>query len=467
MFGFQIDPTCPLSNGKQLEKQIRTAILKGNLAAGEQLPPTRSLARELQIARNTVIQVYEQLIAEGYLISREGAGTFVAELGKLPKPKTTSATLQKEKLKTASEAIRRDVISFDAGGIDHNSFPRTQFAKLMRDAFYVEDENTFSYAYYTGHPRLKKAIRSYLYRMKGIECNEEQIIVTAGTAGGMEILAKLFERKGNRIILEDPCISFVKKIFTDHNYGLCPVEVDGQGMKVEMLYRMESADLIYVVPSHQFPLGGVLPASRRIALLQYASEQNAYILEDDYDSEFRYKGEALQALHNLDPDRVIYLGSFSKIFAPSLRLGYMILPEHLCEQVEEQISSTNLWAGPFEQVALAEFLEQKLMDKHIYKMRKLYEAKRKQLILGLINTFGSQITISGEDAGLHLLVTFYRELTQEDRQSFTEQGVEVDEVEEYATVKGKHGNRIVLGYGGLTLPQIEEGVRRLKRALDL
>ena len=461
MFGFQINPASPSPNGKQLENQIRDAILKGSMNAGAQLPPTRSLAKELQIARNTVIQAYEQLIAEGYLISREGAGTFVAELGKLPKPKAPSEHLRK------IPPERRDVIAFDAGDIDRGSFPKIQFARLMRDAFYEVDENTFSYAYYTGHPKLKKAIRSYLYRMKGIECSEEQIVITAGTAGGMEILAKVFEQKGNRIILEDPCISFVKKIFTDHNYELCPLEVDSQGMKVGILNNMKRAELIYVVPSHQFPLGGVLPASRRIALLQYASEQNAYILEDDYDSEFRYRGEALQALHNLDRDRVIYLGSFSKIFAPSLRLGYMILPHPLCEQVEEQISSYNLWAGPFEQLALAEFLEQKLMDKHIYKMRKLYEIKRKHLILSLMKTFGSQITISGEDAGLHLLVSFHRELTQKDLQSFAEQGVEVDYVEEYATVKGKHNNRIVLGYGGLTLAQIEEGVRRLQSALRL
>lgn len=460
MFGFKIDRNSQLSFALQLENQIRAAILQGKLSAGDGLPPTRALAKDMQIARNTVIQAYEQLLAEGYLVSREGAGTYVAEIGKLPSPKLQPYHLKKE------TPLSRDIIDFDAGNTDMDAFPRIPWARLLKEACLEAEDQAFTYHYYAGYPKLRQAIRDYVYRMKGIRCEEEQIVIVPGAAGGLELLAKVFERKKNKIIIEDPCIHFVKKIFSDHKYELCPVGVDNQGLEIENLCKFDEVDLIYVVPSHQFPIGGVFPAPRRIALLQYASERNAYIIEDDYDSEFRYKGEALQALRNLNQERVIYIGSFSKIFAPALRMGYMILPSHLCEQVTYQLQESNLWVNPIEQYAMAEFINQKLMDRHIYKMRKLYEHKRIHLIRCLSETFGDRIKISGEYAGLHLLVSFERCLEERDFQVLLEQGVEVDYVEDYALVKGKHSNRIVLGYGGLSLQQLEEGVKRLKKALS-
>lgn len=459
MFGLEIDKTSAMSNTKQLENQIREAILSGKLSAGDRLPPTRNLAKEMQIARNTVIQAYEQLKAEGFLTSIEGSGSYVAEIGKLPKPKLLPYKIRKDVKK------EDDIISFDAGEPDIRAFPRITWARLLKEACLIGEEKAFTYHYFSGHPKLKKAIRSYVYRMKGILCEDEQIIIVPGTAGGMEILAKVFERRRNRIAIEDPCIHFVKKVFSDHKYELCSIEVDGQGMVVEKLYRINSMDLIYVVPSHQFPIGGIFPAARRVALLQYASDRNAYIIEDDYDSEFRYKGETLQALWNLDQERVIYSGSFSKIFAPSLRMGYMILPGHLCEQAAYQIRESNLWVNTLEQLAMANFLEERLMDRHIYKMRKLYEGKRIHLIRCLTEAFGNRIEISGEFAGLHLLLSLDRTLNEKDYQALTENGARVDYVEEYAMVKGKHSNQMVLGYGGLSLLHIEEGVRRIKKAL--
>lgn len=459
MFGFEIDHSSGLSNGKQLENQIREAILIGKLLAGDRLPPTRTLAKDMQIARNTVIQAYEQLLAEGYLDAREGSGTYVANIGKLPKPKWMNYVPR------IGQPKKKDVIAFDAGNTDISSFPRAVWAKMLKEACLDADDEAFSYNYFSGHPRLKKAICSYVYRMKGIRCEQSQIIIVSGTAGGMEVLARIFERDKNRIALEDPCIHFVKKIFSDHKYELCPIKVDGQGMDVDSLNDQKNIDLIYVVPSHQYPIGGVFPVSRRIALLQYASDKNAYVIEDDYDSEFRYKGEALQAMQNLDQERVIYLGSFSKIFAPSLRLGYMILPTHLVEQVSYQLQESNLWVNPIDQLAMARFMEELQMDKHIYKMRKLYENKRKHLIHCLTEAFQDCIRISGEYAGLHLLVSFDRELTERDFKAMEEARVEADYVEEYALVKGQHKNQLVLGHGALSLSSIEEGVIRLYKAL--
>jgi GntR family transcriptional regulator/MocR family aminotransferase len=459
MFGFEIDHSSGLSNVKQLQNQIREAILSGKLQAGDRLPPTRVLSKDMQIARNTVVQAYEQLLAEGYLVAREVSGTFVANIGKLPKSKWITYVPRIE------QSNKKNAIAFDAGNPDINSFPKAVWAKMLKEACLDADEIAFCYSYFSGHPRLKKAIRDYVYRMKGIECEYNQIIIVAGATGGMEILAKLFKRNRKRIAVEDPCIHFVKKIFANHAYELCPIMVDGQGMDINSLCRLSNIDLIYVVPSHQYPIGGVLPVSRRIALLQYASDQNAYVIEDDYDSEFRYKGEVLQAMHNLDQERVIYLGSFSKIFAPSLRLGYMILPAHLVEQVTCELQESNTYVSTIDQLAMARFMEEYHMDNHIYKMKKLYENKRKYLMRSLSEAFQEHISISGEYAGLHLLISFDRDLTEKDLKAIDDIGIEADYVEEYALVKGQHKNRLVLGYGALSIEQIDDGVARLKKAL--
>ncbi len=460
MYGLKIDRASSLSNTKQLENQLRETILNGKLTAGIKLPPTRSLAKELDIARNTVIQVYEQLIAEGYLESREGSGTYVADIGKLPVPK-----LSMYKEMKSIKPVNRNLISFNAGDPDVHSFPRLKWAKMLRSACLDAEETSFTYTGFNGYPDLRKAISSYVYRVKGIHCSEDQIVIVPGAAGGMDILAKALKKKTGRIAMEDPCIHFVKSIFISNGYDICPVEVDSQGMDMNSLLGIPKADLVYVVPSHQFPIGGVLPAVRRIALLSYASEHNAYVIEDDYDSEFRYKGEAIQALRNLSPEQVIYIGSFSKIFLPSLRMGYMILPEHLIDQVKELMENTNIWTSKTTQQAMAEFMKEMLLDHHIYKMKKIYEGKRKYLIKCLTQAFEGRIKISGEYAGLHLLVSFDRELNDTDQQSMEQYDVEAELVEEYAIRKGKHTNQLVLGYGGLSLTQIEEGVNRLKQAL--
>ncbi len=462
MYGLKINKELTLSVVKQLQDQLRIAILKGMLKAGDRLPPTRSLAKDLQIARNTVIQAYEQLIAEGYLVSIEGSGTYVDDIGKLPEiNKTMSVPFLKEKVK------KQDVISFNAGNPDMVVFPRTKWAKLLKEACLHTESDSNIFDNYAGYQKLRQEISSYVYRVKGILCNYNQIVIVPGASGAIDILAKLFKGKHNKVVLEDPCINFVQNIFSHHGYEIDPVEVDAHGMDVTQLKKGAGIDLIYVVPSHQYPIGGILPAARRISLIQYAREMNAYIIEDDYDSEFRYKGEALQALRNLDSERVIYIGSFSKIFSPSLRLGYMILPENLYGGVVSQMELLNNWVNLTCQLAMAEFIKQKYLDKHIYQMKKLYEKKRKYLMKCLTDTFGDKIKISGEYAGLHLLVSFNRKFSDRDVQKFVEYGLEIDLVEDYAIIKGKHSNELVLGYGGLSMSQIEEGIRRMRNALEV
>ncbi len=461
MYGFTIDRTDSLSFTKQLQNQMRIAILDGKLEAGERLPPSRKMAKELSLSRNTIIQVYEQLIAEGYLYTIEGSGTYVVNIGRLrtaERPKSFLYT-------NVSPKIENGII-FTAGDPDATLFPNARWGLALRSASIERKSHSYPYESFAGMDSLRKEIRDYVYRVKGITCDYQQIIIASGTSGTLDLIARTFKKKNSSIVMEDPCIHFVKPIFESYEYLVQPVSVDEQGMKVEQVVEINDTDLIYVVPSHQFPLGGILPAARRIALLQYANEKNAYVIEDDYDCEFRYGGEPLQPLRNLDPERVIYCGSFSKIFSPSLRIGYAILPQALYYDINKQMDACSLWVNPTVQEALAELLKERFIDKHVYKMKKVYEKKRMYLMECLHKAFGTKATVSGENAGLHLLLRLHRDLTKEDAQAFLENGVEVEFVEEYSMIKGNHKNELVLGYGKLSFMEIEEGVNRLKRALE-
>lgn len=463
MFGLTIDRNLGASITSQLIRQIRDAILCGRIEAGMKMPPTRSLAQGLGVSRNTVVQVYEQLLAEGYLNGITGSGTFAADLGSLPK-----ITKQGEDVSHESNAPVKNggAIAFYAGNPDVSAFPRTIWEKALKEACTYADDEAFGYGDPTGHPALKQAISSYLYRARGIYCDSERIFIVPGTAIGMETVAQLLYREGCAAALEDPCLIFARKAIRKGGFDIIPVEADALGMRTGLLREYSNIRLIYVAPSHQYPLGGVLPIARRLLLLEYAQAHDAYIIEDDYDSEFRYHGEPIQSLWNLDDERVIYLGSFSNVFSPSLRMAYIITPGHLKHDMAELLNDLNVWVGAIEQIALARIMENKQFDRHIYRMKRLYDSKRRVLIGCLKEAFGSRIEISGEAAGLHMLVSFDRDITGEDINAFADNGVEADYAEDYAMVKGRFRNRLVLGYGNLDMADIREGVSRLKRSLE-
>ncbi|MGE5494377.1 MAG: PLP-dependent aminotransferase family protein [Burkholderiales bacterium] len=461
MFGLTIDKASSVSLTSQLARQLREAILCGKIEAGAKMPPTRSLAKELGVSRNTVVQTYEQLIAEGYLNSVTGSGTFAADIGAPPK-------LKKQTLEAAHEYGRekdKDVIAFYAGNPDVSSFPRTLWGKALKEACLYAEDDAFGYGRPEGHPDLRKAIQGYLYRAKGIYCGSDRIIILPGTAMAIQTVAQLLYREGCAAAFEDPCIDFAPGAIKRGGLKTIPVESDSLGMRTDLLPADANIRLVYVAPSHQYPLGGVMPIARRLKLLEFAQRHDAYIIEDDYDSEFRYHGEPIQSLWNLGDERVIYLGSFSNVFSPSLRMAYIIIPERLKKSMSVLLGRLNIWVGAIEQIALGRIIESKQYDRHVYRMKRLYDSKRKLLIDCLKAAFGSRIQISGELAGLHMLVTLDRDITEEDKKAIAESGVEVDYAEDYAAVKGRFKNKLVLGYGNLGKAQIEEGVLRLKNAL--
>lgn len=463
MYGFHIDRSSKTTISKQLQLQIRNKILCDDLKAGERLPSTRLLANDLGISRNILIEVYEQLVAEGYLNSVKGSGTFVVEIGKL------NISKQDEIINKNIEKIPKNIdktISFIAGNTDSKLFSRVIWSNLMKKACLNGQFYQYPYEDLAGCEQLQKAICHYIYRIRGIKCDYRQIVITQGAAGGLDLLARSLKKSENKVIVQDPCVQFVKCIFNDYGYEMVPVEIGDRGIHTEYTQKLVNPDLVYVAPSHQFPLGGSMSIAGRISLLQYALNENAYIIEDDYDCELRYQGEPLQSIQSLAPDQVIYLGSFSKILSPTIRIGYLILPKHLLLKIENHMRECNIWVSPSIQLALAEFLNQKYMDKLIYRAKKLYEKKRIFLMQCIRKTFNETVRIQGENAGLHLILKYYREVSDKDIKALLDEGIEVEPVEEYCMNKGQHNNELVIGYGHLNFEEIEDGVSKMFDVLN-
>lgn len=464
MYGLRVDRTRERSASQQLTQQLREAIHHQHIKGGEKLPPTRQLAKELGVARNVIIQVYEQLLAEGYLESRVGAGTFVTNLpnayrlqNKTNKPSNVTSEVTNLSLKSR--------IAFRVGHPDPASFPKRLWAKLLKEVCLDAPDEAFAYGPVEGEARLRRAIADYLFRTKNILCRAEQIIILSGTTQGVDLIAKFF-RHTPGVCVEDPGDGFTPAIFTSHGLTTYPISVDGQGMRIEALESVGTMGLVYIVPSHQFPLGGVLPIQRRLSLVNFAEEHNVYIIEDDYDSEFRYQGEPIPSLRSLAPNRVIYLGTFSKTLSPALRLSFAIIPDALNEEFLTLKERLNMRNPIMEQLAMASFLETKAMDRHVYKMKRIYSERRKLLIETLQEFFGKEIKITGENAGMHLVVDFPEYILGPPvYQAFREHGVEVEGVEEYTVCKGSHQNQLVFGYGALKNEQIIEGVHRIHQAM--
>ncbi len=463
ILGIKIDKNNSGSLCNELIDCLRTKILNGELLNGDRLPSTRFMANELHIARNTVIYAYEQLIAEGYLESRKGSGTYVKLLSDYKLPEKC---FEKKLIKNTVPHPIGNAIVFDTGTPDNTMFPVATWSKALKKACQNASVQSFGYSDITGNRNLKNALCQYLYRSKGIKCLAQNILIVSGTSGAITLIADSFEKDSRRIALEDPSIDFVRNIFTYKEYEIYSVPVDDEGMITTKLkqYCKNKPSLIYTVPSHQFPTGTILSASRRMELLKYAVSAGAYIIEDDYDSEFNYSKKIVQPLYNIDSEHTIYIGTFSKTFSPAIRLGYMIVPDNLIERFSEVAEKQNIRTEMITQLAMADLINEKLLDRHIYKMKKIYAKKRQHTISCINKYFKDTATISGDNAGLHLLVSFESIYCEEAK--LLEYGVSAEFADDYAVNKLKYKNKLILGYGSLDNNQIEEGIKSLASAFQ-
>ncbi len=467
MFGLKINRNLELSLTRQLCDQFRNIIENKILKSGERLPSTRQIARELKISRNVMIEVYEQLIAEGYLDSKIGSGTYVSEnviQNEYIQRKDRKNTLKNPE--NNSDVNSKDLICFASGIPDLIQFPRKLWSKYLK--MVVEDSpiDLFDYGDTLGDFDLRKTLSEYVFRVKGINCSPDQIIIVSGSAEGFMLIAKVFSSKYRSVYVEDPTVNFIKNIFNNLDYQVKPILVDEHGMDISKIEDNNKAKLILLTPSHQFPSGSILPVQRRQMAIKIAETTNSYIIEDDYDSEFRLKGVPIPPLQVLNPSRVIYISTFSKNMCPGLRLGFLIIPEVLKDSFQKMKTALYIRTSTIKQRAMAKFIKDGHLDRLIYQMKKEYKKKR-ALTISTLNKLFKDIIIKGDETGMHLQVEFLEERYNNIKWNNAEQfGVKVNTFEEYSIIKGKNHNKLVLGYGNLNSSQIEEGIRRLYKFLN-
>ncbi|OOC61154.1 MocR-like pyridoxine biosynthesis transcription factor PdxR [Paenibacillus ihbetae] len=457
MWGFELRRDIEIPLKRQIYLEIKEQIVAGRLRAGEALPSTRQLAEELKVSRNTVNEAFDMLLAEGFVVSRQGSPTRIAD----------GAAVHTEKKEMPRQREHQGVsflVDFRTGQPDLRSFPKYLWQQISIKASREMPDDMLGYTGPQGLPSLRYEISSWLYRSKGLAVDPLDIFITAGATHALSVIAHLLYQPEQAIIVEDPTNIEMLQSFINKGYDVKRVPVDECGLITDKL--PSNSGPIYVTPSHQFPLGGILPADRRAALIRFARGQGSYIVEDDYDSEFRYDGDPVSPLYAMDPNRVIYIGTFSKVLFPALRIGYVILPHCLQKRWRYLRTHTDVQNPPFEQAALAEFLRTRKFDRHIRNMRKLYRERRQALMTALKRSFGDRWHPWGDAAGLHLAIEFENmRFDSSFKDKCRSNRIRITPVEYHAIAKGFHANKLLFGYGHLEPQQIEEGVAALKAFL--
>lgn len=450
---------------EQIYEYIKEEIRKGRISSGERLPSTRSLSRHLDVSRSTVELAYEQLLSEGYIEAQPYKGYFVSQIDGLyrierqdqPEPKP----FRKEETR-----YRYD---FTPNGVDLNSFPYNAWRKLSRESLVEDRAELFRLGCPQGEAGLRNVISSYLHQARGASCRPEQIIVGAGNDYLMMLLCAVLGT-GYTVALENPTYRQAYRLFENLSYKVCTVDMDDKGMITEELER-SGADIAFVMPSHQYPLGTVMPIRRRMELLRWADrKEGRYIIEDDYDSEFRYKGKPIPALQGYDGNgKVIYIGTFSKSIAPAIRMSYLVLPEKVLERYMQRCGFINSTVSRVDQLILQKFIEEGYYERHLNKMRALYRS-RHDTLLSELKKLRLGFTISGENAGVHLLIHFKDGRSEQELiRLAAERGVRVYGLSEYYVdgAKREEETVILLGYANMSEEKIKEAAGLLKEAWNI
>lgn len=449
----------------QLYQYIKKEILSGKLSAQTRLPSIRALSEHLQISRNTVDLAYQQLLSEGYVQSRQRSGLYVIdlELESLPSSHSISKKWSENRIQDSS-AIRYD---FRYGDVDAEHFPLATWRKLTNQSIHQDQLNIFSYGDPLGEPGLRLEISKYLHGSRGVNCSPDQIMIGAGVQYLLGVLSGLVGAAANDIAMEDPGYDGVRTMFQHNGLSIHSIPLEIDGLNIQKLYESKSR-IVYITPSHQFPYGMVMPLSKRMQLLKWAADQNGIIIEDDYDSEFRYSGKPIPSLQGLDTHhRTVYLGTFSKCLLPSLRIAYMVLPQALLELHSKQdYRLYDQTVSRFHQKTLELFMKNGHWEAHIRKMRNVYRQKQSILISMIQKLMGSQVTIIGQNAGLHILLSVHNGMDEQKLiQTAEEEGARVYPVSPFWAQRAQAERSMVqIGFGGLSNEDITEGVHSLHRA---
>lgn len=469
--GFHLDPRKGLA--RQLYQALRERILDGRMASRMRLPASRELAETLGVSRNTVVRAYDQLYAEGYVEGRIGDGTYVAELGS-GVPASTPPVLQAR----APEWLQARLQAYGPGAPPSGPprafrlglpaldlFPFDIWSRLQAQFWRASSLDQLGYGDPAGDPRLREMVAAYLRNGRGLRCSPEQVVITSGAQQAISLCTQLLLQAGDSVAVENPCYRAAAQTFAVAGACLRGVAVDGDGLDTRQLAALHDCRLVYVTPSHQYPSGVTLSLARRLELLDWAEREDAWIIEDDYDGEYRYSGAPLAPLASLDRQgRVLYVGTFSKVLFPALRLGYLVVPPALVEPLAQLRTLAMRHSEVGTQAVLAEFIARGHFQRHIRRMRQAARSRRDALLRNW-PAKEAGVMLPPIHAGLHVCVplpSLARERELLDKAAAI--GIELSALSDYCLPPGPVRAGLVLGFAGIDELQIGHALENLRRA---
>ena len=465
---------------RQIYEQWRTAILSRRFRRGERVPSTRAYADTYGVSRVTVTAAYDQLIAEGYFETKPGAGTFVSS--ELPDEATNPLRMAASGTRTPSftGAIRLSKYSGRLGSIrqmpssplplnlsnvspDVSRFPFALWRRLITRHLRDGESAIFDHRPPpAGLPKLREAIAAYLARARAVRCSAEQIVVVSGSQQALDLCARLLLDPGDEVAVEDPGYPGARQLFLAHGATLRPLPVSSTGPALQRL--RPTTRLVHVTPSHQFPVGFSMPLARRLELVEWARRYGTVVLEDDYDSEYRYSGPPLPAMHGFaDGAAVIYIGTFSNVMFRGLRVGYIVVPHELVTTFATAKWMTDRHTPLVEQAALADFLVEGHFERHVRRMRRLYKRRRDTMLDALDRCFGGRAVVRGDAAGLHMTVRFPGLGNLHRRAARAGVHLSSSDIYYVDSPKGRAGTEYILGFSAISERAIREAIKRLAR----
>lgn len=452
----------------QIYEQIRKEILNGTIKEGEILSGSRRLARILDVSRNTVDNAYSQLLAEGYIVPDRGIGYRVQKVPELAV--TPKSNLHIKNSITQTQNVLDNHVLYDLTNSSHTSdlFPKKLWRKYTLECMErLENESKLSvHLDKQGECYLRHNLRLYLERIRGVRCNENQIIITAGIQQSLDYICKILWNNHPTILMEEPGYNKAATVFISNGLTVQTVPVDKNGLIVSRLPTLQNVRAVYCTPSHQFPTGTVLPIGRRYELLKWAKDTNAYIIEDDFDSELQYYAKPIPCLQSIDVDeRVIYLGTFSKALSPSIRMGYMILPPQLIEIYFSKFENYNSTVPLLNQYVIGRLIETGQYDRHVRRLNHIFRKRFERFSSELSDVMG-KIKISGNGSGQYFLLEFSENVNQNILIDLAhQQGVQVYSTMQFWQDKADcPPNTLFLGFSKIDIADIPDCVARLKKA---
>ncbi|CAD6518966.1 PLP-dependent aminotransferase family protein [Paraburkholderia sabiae] len=464
-----------LTQQSLLYESLRHAILNGDIRHGSQLVPTRALAEQLGIARNSVLYAYERLAEEGFIAaSRHGSVVSCVAMPSANAEAVSATPVSRLSRRVAGlpheRGVRGTPSPFQAGVPALDEFPVAQWRASMERAWRSVDARDLGYGYHAGHPSLRRAVAEYVRVSRGVRCTADQVFITSGTHTSLDLCARMLADPGDTVWLENPGYHGARIAFQSAGLNIVPIPVDAAGLApTEEHWQRTPPRLVYITPSHQYPLGSVLSLERRWSIIDNIVERGAWIIEDDYDSELRHSGPPLPSVQGLrDAAPVVYLGTFSKTMFPALRIGFMIVPASLAPEIGGVIGEMSRQGRVADQVALADFIESGKYARHLRRMRRIYQQRREAMVGAIYTHMNDLVTVSSDGSGMHLTMRLDAPLQDRDvSAALRERGIAVSPLSTYCH-EGEDAERFngfMLGYAGVRPDKADRLIAELAAAI--